>query len=454
MSIFKACDIRGVYPGDINEENVRRIGRAVATVLGGGDVVVGGDVRISTPALKSALIDGLMASGANVTDLGTVPTPAFYFAKAMFGATGGVMVTASHNPAEHNGLKIILGDLPITEQELARIKTLSETREFLSRHGSVQQTDALCAYRRHVASLGKGLLPEGGDLPRVVLDCGNGCCSLTAPMVFEMLSIPYVPLFCEADGAFPNRSPNSAIAANLTALSEAVVKEKADFGVAFDGDGDRVSFVDENGIVLSIDQSIAVVAKHMSPPVGAGDKVVLDIKCSSAVSDVVTALGAEALMERSGHTFIKTRMIGEGARLGGEMSGHLFYSELGGGDDGLYSAIVMANIVAKQGSLSQLAAEVPRYAVTPELRIHIHPDPRLLDTIAAAFPSEQVSRLDGVRVQFDGGWGLARLSVTEPLITLRFEARDESALAEIINRFLAPVPTLENAVKAEFLHIY
>ncbi|MGB9620381.1 MAG: phosphomannomutase/phosphoglucomutase, partial [Armatimonadota bacterium] len=357
--IFKACDIRGVYPSEIDEDTSWRIGRAIGTILGSAEVVLGGDVRLSTPALKSALARGLVESGCRVMDVGIVPTPAFYFARRRLQTAGGVMVTASHNPPEYNGFKIVLGELPITEAELARIHVLAESGDFEQARGEIVAHDILPDYEAWLAESAGRLIRDMGRVPKVVIDCGNGCYSHTAPEIYRRLSIPFVPLFCEPDGAFPNRSPNSAVSYNLTALCEAVAREKADLGVAFDGDGDRVSFVDEHGVFLPADHAIAIVARHMPDGIRPGDKVVLDQKCSAAVHDVVRALGAVPLMEKSGHTFIKTRMIIENARFGGEISGHLFYRELGGGDDGLYSAIVMTGIVGRCGPLSRLAAELP-----------------------------------------------------------------------------------------------
>ena len=447
--IFKACDVRGVYPGEIDERSAYRIGRAVGTILGTGTVVVGGDVRLSTASLKAAIVKGLAESGCAVADIGIVPTPAFYFAKRRLGTRGGVMVTASHNPPEYNGFKIVLGDLPITEEELARIRDLVAAGQFATGKGTVTENDLLPEYESWIVEAGAKLTHGMERIPKVAIDCGNGCYSQVAPRVFERLSIPFVPLFCEADGAFPNRSPDSAVAANLTALCEVVVREGADLGVAFDGDGDRASFVDERGMLLPADQAIATVARYMPGGLRAGDKVVLDQKCSAAVVDVVSELGAVPIMEKSGHTFIKTRMITENARFGGEISGHLFYRELAGGDDGLYSAILMTGIVGRRGSLSKLAGELPSYATTPEIRIRIEADPAVLEAIANAFPPERVSRLDGVRVQFDDGWGLARMSVTEPMMTLRFEGRDNKALRRIMQEFLAPVPELRGRVESQ-----
>jgi phosphomannomutase/phosphoglucomutase len=278
------------------------------------------------------------------------------------------------------------------------------------------------------------------------VDCGNGCYSGTAPRVMRSLGLRCVPIFCEPDGTFPDRQPNTADPANLTALCTHVKRDVAGLGVAFDGDGDRIAFCDETGRVLTADESVAIIAKYGHGGVGHGDKVVLDVKLSSSVWDVVQSLGAQGIRERSGHTFLKTRMITDNLKLGGEVSGHLFYRELDGGDDGLYSAILMAGIVGRHGPLSTLVEEVPHYALTPDMRLRVESPHQVLESIAEAFPAEMVNRLDGVRVQFEDGWGLARVSVTEPVMTFRFEGKDQLALRECIDRFLSPAPTVMEAV--------
>ncbi len=450
MDIFRACDVRGIYPDEINEDKAYRIGRAIATELEWKTVVVAGDVRTSSPSLKDALIEGITASSCDAIDIGTVPTPTLNFAKERLGTTASVMVTASHNPPEHNGLKITMGKLPITEKELRHLRGLAENHAFLSRRGKRHSVDISSDYEDHVAARGEQLLADVSHSPKIVLDCGNGCCSEIAPRVLARLGLPVVPLFCEIDGTFPNRSPDSAIPENLSDLRRSVLDMQADLGIAFDGDGDRVSFVDENGDVLRADVAGAIIATHMPEPVTKGDKVVLDQKCSAALFDTIRTADGQPITEKSGHTFIKTRMIEDQAKLGVEVSGHFFYSSLGGADDGLYSALVMTGIVGRDGKLSDLAARVPKYVSTPDLRVSVPPNPELLDRIASVFPSEHVSRLDGVRVAFENGWGLARISVTEPIMTLRFEGRDRTSLRQIMAAFLAAAPELAAAIRERY----
>ncbi|HUT32861.1 MAG TPA: phosphomannomutase/phosphoglucomutase [Planctomycetota bacterium] len=444
MSIFKACDIRGAYPDELDEALYADLGRAIGSVLREGadspSVVVAGDVRASTPGLQAALIEGLVATGGRVTDLGLAPTPLAYFAARRLRPDGLAIVTASHNPAGDNGLKLVLGPLPITEEQMARVERTLASRRFATGTGSLRRLamdDEYVAWLLADARPGHGL--------RLVLDCGNGTSSDLAPRVLRRLGYDVVELFCTPDGTFPHRPPNPSMPENLGALRDTVLRTRAALGVALDGDGDRLAIVDDRGRSLTGDQAIILLARHV---VGRDDKVVLDLKCSKAVVDAVAACGATPLLERSGHTFIKTRMITDGARFGGELSGHFFYRELEGGDDGLYSILRAAELARRSDRpLSALVDAMPRYATTPDVRVPYAAGdgPRRLDEIAAAATGE-VARLDGVRIAYPDGWGLARCSVTEPLLTFRFEAF-EGAPRRIAERFLAPAPDLLRAVR-------
>ena len=445
MSIFKACDIRGVYGRELTEETFHHIGRAMGTLLAGKAVVVGGDVRPSTPSLKSALIGGLTGSGADVTDIGIVPTPAFYFAKDHLRAYAGAMVTASHNPPEFNGLKPILGPLPITEAELREIRDLSRNGGFARGSGGVREVDIIPSYISFIHEIAPK--PGSAHSLKIVLDCGNGCHSGIAPAVMRDFGYDVVELFCTPDGSFPNRHPNSAVPDHLHELMSRVRSEGADLGIAFDGDGDRVSFVDEKGCFLSGDKAIVILSGYLLAD-NPEQKVIYDLKCSAVVPEAIAGAGGIPIAERSGHAFIKTRMIAEDALFGGELSGHYYHRALRGGDDGLHSALVMASMVADSGRrLSEHADAVPEYETTPDIRVPF-PGNRdeIVERIASRFPPERVSRLDGVKVSFDDGWALARVSVTEPAITLRFEARNRERLSRIVEEFLSPTPELREAV--------
>ena len=443
MSIFKACDIRGIYPDELDEELFAGLGRAMGTLLRerapAPRAIVGGDVRLSTPGLRAALIEGLAATGCHVADVGTVPTPVVYFAARRHRPDGLAIVTASHNPPDHNGLKLCLGDMPVTPDEIARLAQVAASGRFASGHGGVEPVAVEGDYTAFLCAEAKP-----GDGFRLVLDCGNGAYADLAPRVLRRLGYDPVELFCTPDGTFPNRSPDPSVPENLTALREAVAAHGAPLGVALDGDGDRVAIVDDRGRTLTGDQGIILLAQHL---LATGDKAVCDIKCSRAVLDAIEARGAEPLLERSGHAFIKTRMIQESARFGGELSGHFFYRELDGGDDGLYSILRIAELARDAGRpLSAVVDAMPRYAITPDVRVPYGrgDGESRLDELAAGADGE-VLRLDGVRVAWPDGWALARVSVTEPLLTFRFEAYRGSPRA-IAGRFLAPAPDLQRSV--------
>jgi len=445
MSIFKACDIRGAYPTELAEPLYADLGRAIGTMLRGQadrpSLVVAGDVRTSTPALKAALIEGLAAAGCCVTDLGIAPTPLAYFAARRLRPDGLAIVTASHNPPGDNGLKLMLGPLPITLEQMGRVEQTLAARRFATGSGSVTERSLEADY---VEWLCASAAP--GDGLKLVLDCGNGAYSALAPRVLRRLGYTLVELFCTPDGTFPNRSPNPSVPEHLTALRGAVPHAGAALGVALDGDGDRVAVVDDAGRALTGDQSIMLLAGHT---VGRGDAVVLDLKCSKAVADVVAACGAVPLLERSGHTFLKTRMSAENARFGGEVSGHFFYRELEGSDDGLYSILRLAELArTSDRPVSALVNALPHYAITPDIRVRYKATDgaQRLEQLASAATGDLL-RLDGVRVAYPDGWALARCSVTEPLLTFRFEAY-EGRPRTIAERFLAPTPDLLRAVLA------
>jgi phosphomannomutase/phosphoglucomutase len=441
MSIFKACDIRGRYGRDLTPQIAERLGRAVGTELGGRSVVVGGDLRPSTLPLKQALIGGLMGAGCRVVDTGILPTPAFYFAKDLLETEGGVMVTGSHNPPGDNGFKIVLGQWPITEEELATLRRRMELEDFVHGGGKCERVDVVESYKSFIA----GKFPVGGDL-KVVVDAGNGCYSRIAPEVLGKLGYRVVELFCEPDGTFPGRHSNPAIAANLHTLCETVVTTGADLGMAFDGDGDRVVFVDQLGRIVASDYSIVLFARYLLRR-EAGE-VVYDLKCSSVVPEQVRQAGGTPLIEKSGHAFIKMTLLRRKALLGGEISGHFFFGDIGR-DDGLYAALVMLQLLAEAGrDLAALADTVPHYPNTPDIRLpcSIVEAQTIVQELGATFAAEvgvDVDPLDGVRIVWPDGWALIRPSVTEALISLRFEAHSQQRLAQIQEAVITRSPGLK-----------
>lgn len=441
MSIFKDCDIRGIYNTEINEERAYSIGRGLAAMLPpGGEIRVGGDVRLSTPSLKESLIAGLVRGGARVADLGVIPTPVLYYALSGSSASAGATVTASHNPPEYNGIKFMLGHEPVTRRTIDALEEIVSRGAFVDGAGSVARLDVLPAY---LASLSKRF---GAKRPlKVVVDAGNGAMSTVAPGAFRSAGYRVIELFCEPDGAFPNRGPNPADSSVLTALCERVVLEQADFGVAFDGDGDRAAFVDEKGRCIHNEKALILFVKKLLSE--QPTPVVFDQKSSSAVRDAILSMGGAPIAEKSGHAFIKKRFLDLGAAVAGEASGHFFFGDLGY-DDGLYAALLMAELLcASDKPLSAMADEIILPPITPDLRFFC-PYAQQGDTLCRfeAFCETlhaKISKLDGVRAELPDGWMLLRKSVTAEQMTLRIESRTEALLAERLRAIQAIIPEIQ-----------
>jgi phosphomannomutase len=429
VSAWKACDLRGVFPRDVSSELYGRIGQAVATRLDeGARVLVVGDFRLSTPELKGALMAGLATSGAHVLDAGQIPTPVAYFAHRRLATDAVCIVTASHNPPDHNGLKLMLGHFPPSPGELQNLREASERGAFRHAPGSVEAVDLVPAYRTWIRERWAAIEPG----MHVVLDAGNGAAGMIGPALFEDLGFRVERLFCEIDGRYPNRAPDCAVAANLTALCEKVRQTGARLGIAWDGDGDRVAFADESGHVVSADEMAVLLVRHLAPA-APGRSVVYDLKLSDVVRREAERAGAVPCMERSGHAFIKSRMIRERAMFGCEASGHYFFDELDGGDDGIFGALLVAGMVARRGSLGELRRAVPEFFLSPDIRLR---GGELTFAQAAerlrALPGVIAEvTMDGLRVETGDGFILVRESVTETALTLRMEGRDAAALARL-----------------------
>lgn len=437
MSIYKDCDIRGIYPSEITEESVYKIGRALATMHPGAKLLIGGDVRLSTPSLKKELIRGLYESGANVCDLGVIPTPVLYYALANHEATGGATVTASHNPPQYNGVKFMIGKTPVTRQTIDMLKAAVDSGKFSETPGNVSVMPILPAY---MESLKKRF--QAKKTLHIVIDAGNGAMSEAAPHAFRQSGYQVTELFCSPDGSFPNRDPNPAEYRHLSAICQKVREVKADFGVAFDGDGDRAVFIDETGVAVINEKSLVLFIRHLlkNNPTA----VVYDQKSSSVIKRATLAMGGTPVPERSGHAFIKKHFLELNAAVAGEVSGHFFFGELGY-DDGLFAALMMADIIAESGSsLSQLVEDIVCPPITPDLRMfcpYAQQQSWLerIEALASAYPCE-ISRLDGIRLEFADGWILARKSVTAEQITLRAEADTPQRLNELLELVASVLP--------------
>lgn len=443
MNIFHACDIRGIVGRDLTDVMARKIGLAVGTLLAGKQVIVGGDIRLTTPFLQKIMMEALAESGCHVMDIGTVATPVFYYALKKTGASAGVMVTASHNPAPYNGFKLVLGPQPVTEEDVAAVARLVEANARVEGPGRIEQKPLLQDYLQYTADNA-----QKGSL-RVVIDAGNGATSRIAPKLFSLLGYEVIELYCEPDGRFPHRPPNPALAENLAELGARVRETGAVLGIAFDGDGDRVGFVDENGRAIDNDDIIVLLARYyLERQTGA---IIYDAKCSMVVPEEVGKAGGRPVMARAGHTFSKAAFLKENALFAGEISGHFFFRELGY-DDGMFAGLKVCEFVAGHGTLSALVDAIPNYLLTPDIRVPYpgHDKEAILNEVAARLSSYKPNLIDGVRIEFSDGWGMIRASVTEPLFTLRFEAKTQERLDEIIQLLLGALPDhVQAAVKAK-----
>lgn len=445
-TIFREYDIRGTVGDELTPEAAQAIGRAVATMgwerLGRAPrFAVGRDNRPAGAALAEGLVAGIAAVGGHAVDVGEVPTPVLYFATYVLPVDGGVQVTGSHNPPEFNGFKLVLGGEPIygtAIQELRRLIAEGRTPE---RPGGTRTREAgvLARYR-------EAIVQRSGPLARrvrVVVDCGNGVASLVAVETLRQLGADVVGLFCESDGTFPHHHPDPTVLENLADLAAAVQQDRArggeggggaELGIAFDGDGDRIGAVDEQGRPVFGDQLLVLLGRDLARRRGPGHAVIFDVKCSAVLPRELTRVGLEPTMWKTGHSLIKQKMRELGAPLAGEMSGHMFFGDdWYGFDDALLAAARLLGYVAAQGGpLSQLLADLPRTVATPELRVACSDERKfeLVARAAAHFAARYpVSTLDGVRISFADGWGLLRASNTQPVLVLRFEAGSAAELA-------------------------
>jgi phosphomannomutase/phosphoglucomutase len=451
--IFREYDIRGLVDKDLTEEVVEKLGQGLGTIVrrdGGSWIVVGRDCRESSTRFREALCSGITSTGLNVIDIGVVPTPATYFAAHTLPVDGLAMITGSHNPPEYNGFKIGSGKSTFHGSEIQELRKLIEAGDFeRGPTGRVTEFDIVTPYISFI----RQTVTVGRKGMRIVVDAGNGTGGVVAVPLFRAMGFDVVPLFCEMDANFPNHHPDPTVAKNLEDLIRTVKKEKAEIGIAYDGDADRLGAIDDAGNILWGDQLMILFARGVLKEVP-GATIVGEVKCSFTLYDDIQAKGGRPIMWKTGHSLIKAKMKEEHAELAGEMSGHVFFrNRYFGYDDGIYSSARLLEILTHDPrKLSELLLDVPRTFSTAELRVETVEEKKfeIVRRATEAFRRQghRIIDVDGVRVTFPDGWGLIRASNTQPLLVLRFEAKTRERLDEIRKLIESTLETVKREVGA------
>lgn len=451
--IFKAYDIRGIVGDTLTEEAVRVIGRAIGSEARDrqcDSVCVGRDGRLSGPALARALADGLRQSGVNVIDIGQVTTPMLYFAAHHFGTGSGVMVTGSHNPPDYNGLKMMLAGETLSGDQILALRTRIENGQLATGNGHLEQRDIRAAYLERVVSDIKLARPM-----RIAVDCGNGVAGGIAPELYRKLGCEVQELFCEVDGTFPNHHPDPSQPENLRDLEQALRTGNAEIGLAFDGDGDRLGVVTREGKLIYPDRQLMLFAADVLSR-NPGSEILFDVKCTRNLAPWIRQHGGKPVMWKTGHSLIKAQMKKTHAPLAGEMSGHIFFGERWYGfDDGVYAGARLLEYLSRQTDIRSTFEQLPDSVNTPELQIKLAEGENytFIESLRdrATFPgATDVITIDGLRVEFPDGFGLARASNTTPVVVLRFEGDSEAAIDRIKEAFRGVLLKVKPGVQLPF----
>ena len=439
-SIFKAYDNRGVVGDGVNEQTFQIIGKAIGSEANEQQqsrLVVGRDGRLSSDGLAEALIEGILSSGCSVIDIGKVPTPLLYFACEELGTQSGVIVTGSHNPADYNGLKIVLAGKPLTSEGVQALYQRIEQNKFTSGQGAVSKAEVVNDYIKRII----------GDVKttrsiKVVVDCGNGIAGSVAPRLLREFGCEVIELFCDVDGNFPNHHPNPSEEKNLQDLAAAVQQHEAELGIAFDGDGDRIGIVDATGQPIWPDRLMLLFAQDVLSREPEAT-VIYDVKSSNLLGEAISRAGGNAVISPSGYSIIRQKMQETGAKLAGELSGHIFFNDRWFGfDDGMYAACRLLEFLSNdplERTPSEVFAALPHRECTPEILLEMDEDEsrRFIEELQteATFPGARMLTIDGLRADYSNGWGLVRVSNTMPGLTLRFEANTAEELEKIKQHF-------------------
>jgi phosphomannomutase/phosphoglucomutase len=454
-SIFKAYDIRGIIDKTLDPGIARQIGHAfgaAALAKGETSVVIGRDGRLSGPALIDALAEGLRTAGVDVIDLGMVATPMVYFGTNVLETKSGIMVTGSHNPPDYNGFKMVLAGEAIYGDAITGLHDRIAAGDLpaAAQPGGYRTHDIRAAYLERIIADVKIARPI-----KIAIDCGNGVAGAFAGDLYRGMGCEVIELFCEVDGTFPNHHPDPAHPENLQDLIRCLQETDAELGLAFDGDGDRLGIVTKDGQIIFPDRQMMLFAADVLSRVP-GEQILYDVKCTRHLAPYIEKAGGKPLMYKTGHSLVKAKLKETGAPLGGEMSGHIFFKERWYGfDDGMYAGARMLEILTKETDPSALLNSLPQSDSTPELHLHLEEGENfaLMDQLRAdaKFPgNERIITIDGLRVEYADGFGLARSSNTTPVIVLRFEAETPQALARIQGQFRDVILTARPDVQLPF----
>jgi len=451
--IFRAYDIRGIAGAALSAAVVREIGRAIGSLgreRGAPVFAVGRDGRLSSPELSAALMDGLNAAGADVIDVGLVPTPVTYFAAHHLGCRSAVMLTGSHNPGEYNGLKTVIAGDTLSGDEIQDLRRRVESGRFETGAGKRTQEDVLDAYVERIAGDVRLARPC-----RVAIDSGNGVAGVVAPRLFRRLGCEVVDLFSKVDGTFPNHHPDPSKLENLSSLVQELKSGPSEVGLAFDGDADRLGVVTKGGKIIFPDRQLMLYAQDVLSR-NPGAEIIYDVKCTRLLAPWIERHGGRPLIWKTGHSLVKAKLKETGAPLAGEMSGHIFFKERWYGfDDAMYCGARLLEILSREENPSSILENLPDAPSTPELNWKLaEGEPHaLIERLQRAAPfaaAKRVLTIDGVRAEYADGFGLARASNTTPVIVLRFEGDTPQALARIQEDFRKVLQPLKPAAKLPF----
>lgn len=436
--IFKAYDIRGIVGKTITVDNVEKIGHAIGSEARARNlttIAIGRDGRLSGTELSQALARGIQKSGIHVIDVGMVATPMLYYAAHELCQYSGVMVTGSHNPPEYNGFKIVLGGETLAADTIQALRLRIENNDLAQGSGNYSEHAIVNAYIERITADIKLTRPI-----KIVVDCGNGVAGAFAPALYRGLGCEVIELFCEVDGSFPNHHPDPSVPDNLNDVIQALKTTNAEIGLAFDGDGDRLGIVTKNGNIINPDRQLMMFSADVLSR-NPGGKIIFDVKCTRNLASWISQHGGVPVMWKTGHSFIKAKLIESKALLAGEMSGHLFFKERWYGfDDGLYAGARLLELLSREADINVTLNNLPDSINTPELQVRVaegenHTLIAQLQKNAVFTNPQQVITIDGLRVEYSDGFGLARASNTTPVIVLRFEADNEAALKRIQEDF-------------------